>query len=46
MFHDLSEVDLGFGHFRRDCLEGFQGDAYGYLVIISGVRDLGSSNTI
>ena len=30
MFHDLSEVDLGFGHFRRDYLEGFHGDASGY----------------
>ena len=30
MFHDLSEVNLGFGHFRRDCLEGSQGDAAGY----------------
>ena len=23
MFHDLSEVDLGFDHFRRECLIGF-----------------------
>ena len=30
MFHDMSEVDLGFGHFRHDRLEGFQGDAAGY----------------
>ena len=30
MFHDLSEVKLCFGHFRRDCLEGFQCDVAGY----------------
>ena len=29
MFHDLSEVNLGFGHFRRDFLEGFQVDDAG-----------------
>ena len=30
MFHDFSEVDLGFVHFRRDLLEGFHGDAACY----------------
>ena len=30
MFYDLSEVDLGFGHFMRYCLEVLQGDASGY----------------
>ena len=27
MFHDLSLLNLGFGHLRRDLLEGFQVDA-------------------
>ena len=30
MSHNISEVNLGFGHFIRDSLEGFQGDAAGY----------------
>ena len=30
MLHDLSAVDLGFVHFRRDGLEGYQVDAAGY----------------
>ena len=30
MLHDLSEVYLGFGNFRRDLLEGLQGDAAEY----------------
>ena len=46
MLHDLSEVDFGFVRFRRDCLEGYQGDEYGYLVIISGIHDLGIGNTM
>ena len=30
MFHNMSGVTLGFGHFRRDCLEGLQVDSAGY----------------
>ena len=30
MFHDMSELESGFGHSRREFLEGFQGDATGY----------------
>ena len=30
MLHDLSELKLGFGYFRHDCLERFQGDTAGY----------------
>ena len=30
MFHYLSGVDLGFGHFICDFLGIFQGDAAGY----------------
>ena len=46
MFHDLYEVDLGFGHFRCDWLEGFQGDAAGYWEIISGIHDLVIGNAM
>ena len=46
MFHYLSEVNLGFAHFRCDWLEGFQGDAARYWFIISGVHDLGADNAI
>ena len=30
IFHDIYEVNLGLGHLRCDCLEGFQGDVSGY----------------
>ena len=46
MFHDLSEVNLGFGHFRREYLEVFQGDTAGYWVIISGFHDLVVGNAM
>ena len=44
--HDLSGLHLGFGHFRNDCLEVFQGDAAGYWVIISGVHNLVVGNAM
>ena len=46
MFHDLSEVDLGFEHLRCDCLEIFQGDAAGYWLIIRGIRNQVIGNTM
>ena len=46
MFHDMSELDLGFGHFRRDWLEGLQVDAAGYWFIISGLHDMGFGNAM
>ena len=46
IFHDLSEVNLVFSPFRRDCLEGFQGDAAGCWVIINGVCYLGVGNAM
>ena len=44
MFHDLYELNLGFGHFRRDWLKLLQGHAAGHWVIIRGVHDLGVGN--
>ena len=46
IFHDLSELNFGFGHFRRDFLEVFQVDAAGYWVNISGVHDLVVGNAM
>ena len=46
MFHDMSEINLCFSHFRRNWLEGFQGDAAGYWFIISGVHNLGVGNDV
>ena len=46
IFHDLSEVEFSFGHFRRDFLGGFQYDATKYWVITSGVHDLVIGNAM
>ena len=46
IFHDLSEVNLVFLHFRCDWLEVFQGDASGYWFIISVFQHLGIGNAM
>ena len=46
MFHYLFGVKYCFGHFKFDCLEGFQGDTAGYWDIISGAHILWVCNAM